>query len=113
MMAALIVAVLSACQQHHCDEPGNICTYMGTGLPALSPTGICRSGAVLYWPSDLTIGPDGQPYVLDWNNHRIITVTPGDDPMGDDPSTCDAVQPVTGTSLVGDGPAGPALDARW
>ena len=104
-VAALVL--LSACKQDHCADPGAICTYMGTGLAALSSPGMCREDAVLYWPSDLTIGPDGQPYVLDWNNHRIITVVPG---SGGD---CDTVQPVTGNAIVGDGPAGPAMDASW
>ena len=28
----------------------------------------------LYLPQDLTFGPDEQPYVLDWNNHRVRTI---------------------------------------
>jgi sugar lactone lactonase YvrE len=47
-------------------------------------------------PQDLTFGPDGQPYVLDWNNHRVLTIVD------------DRVQIVVGDGEIGDAPEGSA-----
>jgi hypothetical protein len=59
----------------------------------------------LYWPVDVEFGPDGKPYVLDWNNHRVIRtdasgrfelvvgVTAGDfgNPCPDAPAPCTGI----------------------
>jgi sugar lactone lactonase YvrE len=51
-------------------------------------------------PQDLTFGPDGQPYVADWNNHRIRTLNKDD-----------KVETVIGTGYLGDAVDGPAREA--
>ena len=79
-----------------CDGPGVICTYMGNGLAGPGQDGARPRQVRLYLPQDLTFGPDGQPYVLDWNNHRVRTIVEG------------RVHTVIGNGDVGDGPDGPA-----
>ncbi|HEY4184055.1 MAG TPA: hypothetical protein VGP07_03260 [Polyangia bacterium] len=53
---------------------GNICTVAGTGIAGdgedLQPPLATR----LYLPQDMTVGPDGRLYVVDWNNHRIRVI---------------------------------------
>ncbi len=80
-------------------DDGTICTYMGTGEAALGMDGLPPLEVALYLPQDLTFGPDGKPYVLDWNNHRVRTVTDG------------KVETIIGTGELGDAPDGPALRA--
>lgn len=84
-----------------CAEAGNICTVVGTGLAGLGQEDVPAETSYLYLPQDLTFGPDNQPYILDWNNHRIRTVTSDGN-----------IHTVMGNGLLGDGPEGPALDAR-
>jgi len=48
--------------------------FMGTGAAGLGDLGLSPLETPLYLPHDLTIGPDGLPYVLDWNNHRVLVV---------------------------------------
>jgi hypothetical protein len=99
LLAAL--AVLACDRDEPCDPAGGtICTYLGSGDAGLNEEGLHREQTDLYLPQDLTFGADGKPYLLDWNNHRIITV-------GDD----DTVQSVVGTGELGDAPDGPALDS--
>jgi adhesin/invasin len=73
---------------------------MGTGLAGLGKDGRAPEDTLLYLPQDLTIGPDGQPYVLDWNNHRVRTVDQDN-----------KVRTVIGTGYLGDAPDGPVLKA--
>lgn len=78
--------------------PGNIATVAGTGIAGdgadLQPALKTR----LYLPQDMTVGPDGRLFVVDWNNHRIRVVNTDDTmqivagigelgPNVDDPST--------------------------
>lgn len=83
-----------------CGGPGVICTFMGTGLAGLGEDGVPPEEVSLYLPQDLVIGPDGQPYVLDWNNHRVRTVDANNE-----------VQTVIGNGYLGDAPDGPAKNA--
>lgn len=83
-----------------CAGSGNICTFMGTGRAGLGQDGVAPADVQLYLPQDLAFGPNGQPYVLDWNNHRVRTVQDG------------KVVTVVGTGELGDAPAGPALQTR-
>jgi sugar lactone lactonase YvrE len=71
-------------------------TFMGSGLQGLGPDGLPPTQTLLYWPIDLTFGPDGRAYVLDWNNHRI-RVTDGL-----------TTETLIGTGYLGDAPAGQA-----
>ena len=57
-----------------CEGAGTICTWAGTGLAGLGGEGHPATETNLYLPIDLSFGPDGLGYVLDWNNHRIRRV---------------------------------------
>ena len=82
-----------------CEGKGVICNFMGNGEAGLGEDGVSAQAVSLYLPQDLTIGPDDQPYVLDWNNHRVRTLEGNE------------VRTVIGTGYLGDAPNGPALDA--
>lgn len=81
--------------------PGTICTIAGTGQPTIGDDGLPAHETALYLPIDVTIGPDGRVYVVDFNNHRVLAI--------DDASIAHVV---AGTGLVGDGPPGPAVESR-
>lgn len=82
-----------------CDPaPGRICTLAGSGVAGLTEEGLDPRRTDLYLPQDLTFGADGLPYILDWNNHRVIVI----DPDG-------TVRRVMGTGELGDAPDGDAL----
>lgn len=84
-----------------CGGAGNICTFVGDGRAALGHDGAGPLEVSLYLPQDLTWGPDGRPYILDWNNHRVRVI--------DDEGT---VQTLIGTGELGDAPDGPAVETR-
>lgn len=99
----MIIAILFGCAAD-CDSPGTICTIVGTGTAGLGLEGTPADEANLYWPSDLTIGPDGAAWILDWNNHRIVRVDPDEG----------VLHVVSGNAMVGDGPYdGHVADALW
>ncbi len=75
-----------------------ITTLIGTGEAGKGAEGIGPLETDLYWPQDLTFGPDGLPYILDWNNHRVRVLDSG------------AMRTVIGTGELGDAPAGQALE---
>ena len=80
---------------------GTACRWAGTGdkgYNAESPTAH-RLESQLYFPSDLTFGPDGRAYIVDWNNHRIRRVEQDD-----------SLVTVLGTDYEGDGP--PEMEDR-
>lgn len=82
---------------------GNICTWAGLlGLAALGQDDVAANQSYLYLPSDLGFSPNGDAYILDWNNHRIRKVD------GDG-----IVTTVAGSGLVGDGPEGSARLAMF
>jgi DNA-binding beta-propeller fold protein YncE len=58
---------------------GSICTVAGTGIAGDGVDGVPALSTRLYLPQDMTVGPDGLLYVVDWNNHRIRSI----DAMGD------------------------------
>jgi sugar lactone lactonase YvrE len=102
--AALAGSLLLGCAADVAEEPpcegeGVICNYMGNGEAGLGMDGVSAQAVSLYLPQDLTFGPDDQPYVLDWNNHRVRTLVEK------------RVQTVIGTGYLGDAPNGPARDA--
>lgn len=53
------------------DESGVACRYIGTGELGLNGDGHPARETRLYWVMDIEFGPDGTPYVLDWNNHMV------------------------------------------
>jgi DNA-binding beta-propeller fold protein YncE len=61
-------------EQPTCEGAGNICTIMGDGRAALGEDGVDPLEGSLYLPQDVTVGPDNELYVLDWNNHRVRTI---------------------------------------
>ncbi len=86
-----------------CDSPGQICTVVGQpGSAQFSAVGIPASEGSLYLVQDVSFGPDGTMYILDFNNHRILKV--GGDGI---------LRLVTGTGMLGDGPEGSAFNAAW
>ncbi len=93
-------------------QSGTICTFQGNGFAGLPVKDGCRLDQPNYLVEDMTVGPDGDIYYLDWNNHQIIHVIPGTtgEGVGDG---CDTIHVVTGTTLLGDGPEGPAEAAAW
>jgi sugar lactone lactonase YvrE len=56
--------------------PGTICTVAGSGIAGDGADGQAALATRLYLPQDMTVGPDGRLYVVDWNNHRIRAVNP-------------------------------------
>nr|MBK7064014.1 hypothetical protein [Deltaproteobacteria bacterium] len=77
-----------------CDQtPGNICTYAGAGVAGFNGDGRPLRESMMYWPMDMEFSPDGQPYILDWQNHRVRRVT-----------AAGTFETVMGTDLPGDGP---------
>jgi len=98
--AALALAVplgLGACTddaEPPCEGSGVICTFMGTGRAGLGVDGVPPEEVLLYLPQDVAEDPEGQIYVLDWNNHRVRTVVDG------------RVETLLGTGYLGDAPEG-------
>lgn len=101
----LTAAGLAGCESDEgpappCEGSGVICTFMGDGIAGLGEDGVIPEKVRLYLPQDLTQGPDGRMYVMDWNNHRVRTITAEG-----------TVLTVVGTGELGDAPDGPALNA--
>jgi len=97
--APLLGCAADVAQEPSCTGQGVICNYMGNGEAGLGMDGVSAQEVSLYLPQDLTFGPDDQPYVLDWNNHRVRTLRD------------DLVETLIGTGYLGDAPEGPARDA--
>lgn len=62
------------------DEPtcepksGVACVWAGTGVAGFNGDGKVLRDSRLYSPVDVTFAPDGTPWVIDFNNHRLRTV---------------------------------------
>jgi sugar lactone lactonase YvrE len=98
---ASTILTLGACAP--CDPDGGvICTAVGLGTAGFSGDGADALSAELYQPMDMTVGPDGRLFVVDWNNHRIRVV-------GHD----NVIETIAGNGRLGDGPTGPALQAAF
>jgi DNA-binding beta-propeller fold protein YncE len=94
LMVPLGLTIASGCGDDGSKcASGTVCTWAGTGEPALGDDGLDRRQTALYWPMDLDFAPDGRGYLLDWQNHLVRRVN-ADDKM----------QIVVGTDSVGDGP---------
>jgi sugar lactone lactonase YvrE len=78
-----------------------ITTLAGTGLAGLNGDGLKPLNTNLYLPQDVTWGPDGLLYIVDWNNHRIRRINNG------------LIETVTGTGDLGDAQDGPALEVNF
>lgn len=75
------------------EDPGNICTWAGTGEPAFDGDGHALLSSDLYWPVDVTFTPAGETYLLDWNNHKVRKL-----------EADQTLRTVIGTDFLGDGP---------
>src|SRR5690606_34390252 len=83
----------------YCEpSEGTLCTVAGTGDRGLFGDGADARAAELYMPMDVTVGPDGRLFIVDWNNHRIRAV-----------DEAHVIETVVGSGDLGDGPPGPAL----
>ncbi|MDB4961817.1 MAG: hypothetical protein JWP01_1816 [Myxococcales bacterium] len=109
-IVGLAVAVIAggACggdqDDDSCSTPGNACVWAGVserGFNIEDPNAH-RLDSKLYFPEDLTFGPDGLGYIVDWNNHRIrrveadesMTVVAGTDYEGDGPPQMEDLLPL-------------------
>lgn len=109
MRMILLMVAVTGCEEESsraCEPaPGTICTVAGMGRAGVAGDEGLAWRAKLYLPMDSAIGPDGNLYIVDWNNHRLRVV---DDPLGEN-----MIRTCAGTGQLGDGPPGPALEADF
>jgi len=77
-----------------------IFTIAGNGIAGLNGDGPPLESE-LYLPQDVTVGPDGKVYVVDWNNHRIRRIEDG------------VLKTIAGTGVLGDAQDGYAGDTNF
>ncbi len=84
-----------------CADPGTACVWAGTGKRGfnIEAPDAHRLDSKLYYPADVTFGPDDRAYIVDYNNHRVRRV-----------ETNDALTVVIGADYEGDGP--PEMEDR-
>jgi DNA-binding beta-propeller fold protein YncE len=103
-LAAVIATALAGCAQGECElEPGVICTVVGLGVAGTERTTspVPPLDVLLFLPIDTAVSPEGELYILDWNNHAVRVLRNG------------RVEHVIGRiGELGDAPEGPALSAR-
>ena len=95
MIYLALLLILSACGETPTGPSGpygRIETFAGTGDAGKGPEEPTLRQALFYLPQDLTYGPDGRLYILDWNNHRVRVVTDG------------RISTLIGTGELGDAP---------
>lgn len=74
-VVAAVAVVAAACAPGPCPEKsGTACIWAGTGELGFNGDGKTRLETRMYWPEDLAFAPDGTPWVLDWNNHKVRKV---------------------------------------
>lgn len=81
--------------------PPVIRTLAGSGAAGYDGESHDPLETALYLPQDLSLGPDGRVYLVDWNNHRIRRVDQG------------VVQTIAGTGELGDAQDGDALYVQF
>ena len=112
-IAATLSAPLAACgggdDANACDPdaPGTICTIVGSGAQGFSGDGGKATRAAMYVPQDTAVSPEGELWVLDFNNYVIRAI----DDAG-------MIRTVVGNGLLGDSPAtgvaaSPALESTF
>ncbi len=107
MIYLALLLILSACGETPTGPStpyGRIETFAGTGDAGKGPEEAPLLQALFYLPQDLTYGPDGRLYILDWNNHRVRVVIDQRVRRGID----QRVTTLIGTGELGDAPAGRA-----
>lgn len=100
MIAALSPVGFAGCGDRCTKEPGMICTIAGTGKPALGGENTPAEETPLYLAEDVTVGPDGTLYIMDWNNHRVRHL-----------KADGTLETLIGTGELGDAPDGDALQS--
>jgi DNA-binding beta-propeller fold protein YncE len=55
-------------------EVGRVYVWCGTGVAGLGEMGRAPGSTELYWPVEINFAPNGEPIVLDWNNHRVLAL---------------------------------------
>lgn len=102
--ATLGLAVLAGCPQAPPDT-GNqkrvISTVVGTGDAGDNGDGLSGPETALYLVQDVTVGPDGNLYFPDWNNHKIKRLING------------VVETIAGTGELGAGADGYGPDVQF
>src|SRR5262249_33212802 len=83
-----------------CPAPA-IETLVGSGLAGFNGDGQELIDTALYLPQDMTVGPDGLLYVVDWNNHRIRKLANN------------TLQTIAGSGEIGEAKDGDALYAQF
>lgn len=98
----LLLLALAACGDSPAGPAGErqILAYAGTGEAGRGEEGLPPLATALYLPQDLAFGPDGRPYILDWNNHRVRVIEAG------------LMHTLIGTGELGDAEPGPALEVK-
>jgi sugar lactone lactonase YvrE len=81
--------------------PPIIKTIAGTGLAGYNGDGLEPLDTALYLPQDMTLGPDGNLYVVDWNNHRLRRIADG------------KFETIAGTGELGEAADGEALYVQF
>lgn len=96
------LGVVTACTSPATDPcedatSGTVCRWAGTGNSGLNieTAGSHRLDSQIYFPSDLTFGPDGRAYIADFNNHLVRRVEHDD-----------TMHTVLGADYEGDGSPG-------
>jgi sugar lactone lactonase YvrE len=85
-----------------CKNSGDICTVAGSGTAGFTGDGQPAWAADLYYPMDMTVGPDKLLYIVDWNNHRIRRVEANG-----------TIKTVAGSGELGDGTGQEALASSF
>ncbi|MBS1120479.1 MAG: hypothetical protein H6Q90_2707, partial [Deltaproteobacteria bacterium] len=95
--AALLALVGCASDKAECsDVSGTACTWAGVQQHrGFNKDGLDKQDSWLGFVSDLTFAPDGRPWIVDWNNHRIRRVEHDG-----------TLKTMIGTGYEGDGPPG-------
>jgi sugar lactone lactonase YvrE len=81
LLASLLAALALACggsggTEGCTDEPGAACVWAGTGEAGFNGDGLSGPATRLYWPVDVSFAPDGTPWLVDWNNHKVREMLP-------------------------------------
>jgi sugar lactone lactonase YvrE len=93
-LAAAVAAGAGCTKEDNCTgEVGTICTWAGTDITVRSAEGTPRHKVSLYSPIEIEFSPEGEAYIADWNNHRVIRFDEKDE-----------LRVVVGAELPGDGP---------
>lgn len=97
-IAELLTAVHASLEG--CPAP-TITTIAGTGIAGINEDGLPPLESHLYLPQDVTIGPDGRVYIVDWNNHRVRRISGG------------VVETIAGTGELGEARDGVAIYTQF